>query len=152
MRATMLTMAVVLAASPAVAQTGDRAAIEAAAQTWLKHYEARDIDKLMTLFDDMPVVAINNRPALVGTQAVRGYFTGVFANTNSRMQLKIEDVRVMGKAAYLTSLYRLDGATKDGARTWSATGRSLLVYRKTPRGWLLAADMDNTTPDADSLK
>ena len=142
----------ILAPLPAFATENDRSKIEAAAAEWARLYEAQDLDKLMALYEPEAFVALNNQPALSGAKEVRAYFAKAFAASKGRMRLKIEDVQIHGPVAHLVSLFRLDGQSRDGQGNWTAVGRSLLIYRRTPGGWKILADIDNATPDASKLK
>lgn len=146
-RRLLMLLALFTSSMAAAAPADDRRAIEAATAEWIRHYEARDLDALMRLYEPDAFVALNNQPALRGVAAVRGYFAKAFAAPAGKFRLNIEDIQIHGPVAHLVSLFRLDGKTPDG-KTWSAVGRSLLIYRRTPGGWKILADIDNSTPDA----
>lgn len=147
-------LALLLALMPAILcarDTGrakDHVAIEAAANAWLDAYHARDLEKLMGLYEPDVVVALNNQPALKGKAAVRAYFAKAFASGSStRMMFRIEDIQTHGTTAHLVSLYRLD--LQNAGHSSSLLGRSLLIYKKgRDMRWRILADIDNATPDA----
>jgi len=136
-----------MAAPVAASEAQDRAAIERATQDWIAAYEARDLDRLMTLYEPDATVALNGEPAMRGVPAVRAYFARAFASPVGKFELNIEDIRIHGGVAHLVSLFRLTIPVADKPPV-VAVGRSLLIYKRAGAGWRILADIDNQTPDA----
>jgi uncharacterized protein (TIGR02246 family) len=149
MRNFMLVMAC-LWAWPALADS-DRQAILDHGHAWSQAYAARDLDRLMALYEPDAWVMLDGQPALKGRDAVRAYFAKAFATPagSNRIELAAEDVQIIGRLAELISLYRLTVQTDAASAPVVLAGRSLLLYRKGKDGrWRIWRDIDNSTPDA----
>ena len=57
-----------------------------------------------------------------------------------------EDIHVEGRMAVMVSKYWMT-AQMPGRPQVRSAGRSMLIYRRRGRDWLLWRDIDNTTPD-----
>lgn len=125
----------------------DEASIRAAADLWVQHYRAGDLDALMTLYDDAVIVALHGQPALYGKQAVHDYFASRIGTANVTFELDYERIEVHAKVAYLISKYWLRAVDSSGAE-YKDAGRSMLIYKQAGNGdWRIAADLDQATPD-----
>lgn len=126
-----------------------QAAIEAAADAWIKHYLAGDLDALMTLYTDNATVALHGQPILRGKAAIRAYFAARMGPGKVTFQILPEAMEIYGNRAHLISQYWMT-VTPPGAEepAWRDAGRSLLIYHRTEDGrWLLHVDIDQATPD-----
>ena len=130
------------------AAADDDGPIQAEGSLWAKHYKAGDLDALMTLYHDDVVVALHGQPALYGKAAVREYFSTRIGKADTEFELDYELEEIHGDIAYIISKYWLVAVNRESGDTYRDAGRSLLVYRKGPNGnWLIAADIDQATPD-----
>ncbi len=126
----------------------DAGPIQAEGSTWAKYYKAGDLDALMTLYTDDVVVALHGQPALYGKAAVREYFSTRIGKADTEFELDYELEEIHGDIAYIISKYWLIAVDRETGETYRDAGRSLLVYKRGPKGnWLIAADIDQATPD-----
>lgn len=126
----------------------DDGPIRAEGSLWAKYYTAGDLDSLMTLYTDDVVVALHGQPALFGKQAVRDYFASRIGKAETEFELEYEVERVEGDIAWIVSKYWLIAVDRATGTTYRDAGRSMLVYRRSADGrWLIAADLDQATPD-----
>ncbi len=122
--------------------------IRAEGSRWAEFYKAGDLDSLMTLYTDDVVVALHGQPALYGKDAVREYFSTRIGKADTQFELDYELEEVHGDIAYIISKYWLVATNRETGSTYRDAGRSLLVYKRGPGGeWLIAADIDQATPD-----
>ena len=122
--------------------------VQAEGSLWAKYYKAGDLDSLMTLYHDDVVVALHGQPALYGKAAVRSYFSTRIGKADTEFELDYELEEIHGDLAYIISKYWLIAVDRDTGETYRDAGRSLLVYKKGSNGnWLIAADIDQSTPD-----
>jgi len=121
--------------------------IQAAGSEWAKHYQAGDLDSLMTLYADDVIVALHGQPALYGKQAVRDYFSTRIGTSEVTFELDYEVEKVEGDIAWIISKYWLHSVNRETGFVYKDAGRSMLVYRKESGRWLIVADLDQATPD-----
>ena len=122
--------------------------IRAEGSRWAEYYKAGDLDALMTLYTDDVIVALHGQPALYGKEAVREYFSTRIGKADTEFELDYELEEVHGDIAYIISKYWLVATDRETGTTYKDAGRSLLVYKRGAGGdWLIAADIDQATPD-----
>ncbi len=121
--------------------------VRAEGSLWAEYYKAGDLEGLMTLYVDDVVVALHGQPALYGKEAVRDYFAPRIGKADTEFELDYELVEVHGEIAYIISKYWLHAVNKETGATYKDAGRSLLVYKKRQGRWMIAADIDQATPD-----
>lgn len=115
---------------------------------WIKHYKAGDLESLMALYTDDARVMLHEQPALVGKEAIRGYFETTMGKNDVDFQIDVERAEIIGDVAYLISKYWMTVTPPNGVEPWRDAGRSLLIYKKSDDGkWLIHADIDQSTPD-----
>lgn len=131
-----------------VADAADEQAVLAAADAWVEAYEARDLERLMTLYTDDAFIALHGQPSFAGKPAIRDYFERAFARAAGDFDIEVEEVAVHGDLAHVISKYWLEIIPHGTDRRFRDAGRSLILYRRGPAGdWLLYRDIDQATPD-----
>ena len=144
--ACVISLAFLAACSSGVAETGGP--VRAEGSRWAEYYKAGDLESLMTLYTDDVVVALHGQPALYGKDAVREYFSTRIGKADTEFELDYELEEIHGDIAYIISKYWLVATNRDTGTTYRDAGRSLLVYKRNVGGdWLIAADIDQATPD-----
>lgn len=145
---TLLLPAVIVLAGCVQDSVGQDGPVRAEGSRWAEYYKAGDLDSLMTLYTDDAIVALHGQPALYGKQAVREYFSTRIGTADTEFELDYELEEIHGDIAYIISKYWLVAKNNETGETYKDAGRSLLVYKRGPDGnWLIAADIDQATPD-----
>ncbi len=144
----LLFAATIIAAGCIQQGVGQDGPVRAEGSRWAEYYQAGDLDSLMTLYTDDVIVALHGQPALYGKQAVREYFSTRIGKADSNFELDYELEEIHGDIAYIISKYWLVAKDRETGETYRDAGRSLLVYKRGPDdNWLIAADIDQATPD-----
>jgi ketosteroid isomerase-like protein len=123
--------------APAVAtEAADRAAIEAAAQSWMTAYNAQDAERMVTMSTSDIVLLDPTMPAAKGAQAARE----ALQKSASRHQVTstTQEIVIKGDVAWRI------GALKQktpGART--STTQSLEIWERTDGQWKLRRQMSS---------
>ena len=138
-----LSVASAAPASPRSAQS----VIAEQADRWNAANAAGDWTRLRSLYADDAWLMTDKAPVAKGADAIVAYLrryrdqgaTVVF-------RFKPEDIHVEGLMAVMVSRYWMT-AQMPGRPQVRTAGRSMLIYRRSRRGWLLWRDIDNTTPD-----
>lgn len=146
--APLLLALIVTAAGCIQNSVGQGGPVRAEGSRWAEYYKAGDLDSLMTLYTDDAIVALHGQPALYGKDAVREYFSTRIGTADTEFELDYELEEIHGNIAYIISKYWLVARNRETGDTYKDAGRSLLVYKRGPNGnWLIAADIDQATPD-----
>jgi uncharacterized protein (TIGR02246 family) len=147
-RSILLALAALSVASAAPAAPRDqRAEVAAQADRWNAAYAAGDWTALRALYADDAWLMTDKAPATKGADAILAYLRR-YRDQGATVVFRFEpeDVRVDGRMAVLISKYWMT-AQMPGRPEVKSAGRSLLIYRRSGKRWLLWRDIDNTTPD-----
>lgn len=115
-------------------------------ESWLAAFNEKDIEGLLTHYDDETVYANANAPIIAGKQAIRERYSTAFASVQGTLKFKEEHAFIEeGMGLIIGKYYFEPGAD---AASEGGTGRVALVYRRQVDGsWGLLFDMDNDPPD-----
>jgi ketosteroid isomerase-like protein len=141
-----LAVLVLTVSGPALAGNAETE-VAAQADRWNAAYAAADWTALRALYSDDAWLMTDKAPAAKGPDAIVAYlrrFRDMGATVTFRFEP--ENVLVERRMAVMVSKYWMT-AQLPGKPAIRTAGRSILIYRKVGKGWLLWRDMDNTTPD-----
>jgi len=147
-RSLLVALAALTAASAAPAARRDDAAVIAAqADRWNAANAAGDWTTLRSLYADDAWLMTDKAPAAKGADAIVAYLRR-FRDQGATVAFRFEpeDIHVEGRMAVMVSKYWMT-AQMPGRPQVRSAGRSMLIYRRRGRDWLLWRDIDNTTPD-----
>ena len=122
--------------------------------SWLRAFNARDLEALIALYDSDSVYANAASPLMRGPEAIRPWFEGAFASTSTRALFREETLvpgedmcLIVGK--FFTQI--VDGQPEeDPEKASGELGRVALVLRRSEAGaWRIVFDMDNRPPDVE---
>lgn len=144
----LVAFAPVLVASAGPAEMrGDEAEVAAQADHWNAAYAAGNRAALRALYTDDAWLMTDKAPVAKGADAIVAYLRR-FRDRGATVTFRFEpeDVEVERRMAVMVSKYWMN-AQLPGKPAIRTAGRSILVYRRVGKRWLLWRDMDNTTPD-----
>ena len=147
-RTLLIALAALTVASAAPAAPRDAKAIVAEqGERWNALYAAGDWAALRALYTDDAWLMTDNAPAAKGADAIIAYLRR-YRDLGATVVFRFEpeDIYVERNMAIAISTYWMT-AQMPGRPAVRTAGRSLLIYRKSGRSWLLWRDMDNRTPD-----
>jgi len=124
---------------------GSIAAARATFLGWMKAFNDRDIDALMSYYDVNIVVRPATSSQVVGIEAVRAWLRSLLPSLTGTTMLYKEDFAFGGEdLAVLIGTFLFESSNGPGP-----AGRVALTYRRDGRGeWKLVFDVDNNPPDA----
>ena len=136
----------VASASPA-APRSPQSVIAEQADRWNAANAAGDWATLRSLYADDAWLMTDKAPAAKNADAIVAYLRR-YREQGATVVFRFEpeDIHVEGRMAVLVSKYWMT-AQMPGRPQVRTAGRSMLIYRRSGRGWLLWRDIDNTTPD-----
>ncbi|MCB9181844.1 MAG: SgcJ/EcaC family oxidoreductase [Flavobacteriales bacterium] len=123
--------------------TNDQIAIKELLFTYRDALNASSVDQVMPLYTTDGVFMPTGFPTAVGTEQVKGAYTGVFSMIQLNIEFYIDEVVVDGDHAFART-------TSQGTTLIHATGetvpeenRELFVLQRTEGGWKIARYMFN---------
>jgi len=109
--------------------TPDAQAIRQATTTLETAFNAKDVDKILSLYTDNSVFMPPNKPLLRGRGPLKGFYEGLLKGGSTDLKLTPEDVAGHGPLAYESGSYSMmNGPTHD-------RGKFLFVFRNMGGNW-----------------
>lgn len=107
----------------------------------------RRLAALRKLYTDNAWLMTDKAPAAKGADAIIAYLRR-FKDQGATIAFRFEPEHIVieGKLGILVAKYWMT-AQLPGKPAIKSAGRSMLIYKRKGKGWLLWRDMDNTTPD-----
>lgn len=124
-----LTLGVSACAGPKQEEFGaaDAAAIRKLDAEYVAAFNAKDIDKILTMYTENSVFMPPNAPTLRGTEPLKSFYKDLFARATD-LKMEAADVAGHGPLAYQSGAYSLAGTNRD-------RGKFLFVMRKMGENW-----------------
>lgn len=146
---TALLLALMLAASPVVAQTDDaevRAELAAVADAFSQAYMAGDVDAIAALYTEDAVLIPHGAREIRGMEAVRDFWAPREGVTIAHHKITSTRVEVFGDIATDFGTYVARGT--EGDEAWGPSyGNYLIVWKRGADGrWRMQLDMWNGRP------
>src|SRR4026208_935104 len=85
----------------------DQQAIRAATTTLETAFNAKDVDKILTLYTEKPVFMRPNKPRLRGRDSLKGFYEGLLNGGSKDLKLTPADVAGHGPLAYESGSYSM---------------------------------------------
>ena len=143
---TLLLLLSLALAQPALARD-QKAEIAAQGDLWNAAYSAGDWAALRKLYTDDAWLMTDKAPVARGADAIIVYLRR-FKDQGATVAFRFEpeDIAIEGTLGVLVAKYWMT-AQLPGKPAIHTAGRSMLIYKRKGKGWLLWRDMDNTAPD-----
>lgn len=127
-------------------QEQDIRAIEQLAADWRAGWHAGNVDALLALYADEPVLMPQGQPAVNGKPAIRRLYAEVFAHATIESESMLMEVETSGDWGYFWSVYKLRAIPKTGGPATQAEGKSLFVVKRARSGaWKISRLIDNSS-------
>ncbi len=124
----------------------DIEAIKRLAADWRSGWLAGDVDALLSLYADDPVLMPQGQPAVSGKDAIRPLYEAVLREVAITSEGTLMDVEASGDWGYFWSTYRLTATPKSGGERVESEGKSLFVVKRQADGaWRIARLIDNSS-------
>jgi ketosteroid isomerase-like protein len=116
-------------------------------ELWNQAYDRSDWTAMRALYTDDAWLMTDKAPLAGSADAIINYLRR-FKDMGAKVKFRFEneDVSIQGKLGVVVAKYWMT-AELPGRPAIKTAGRSLLIYKKQGKRWLLWRDMDNTTPD-----
>ena len=124
----------------------DILAIKRLAADWRSGWLAGDVEALLALYADEPVLMPQGQPAVTGKDAIRPLYQAVLNEVTIESESTLMEVEASGDWGYFWSTYKLTATPKAGGETIESEGKSLFIVKRQPDGvWKIARLMDNSS-------
>lgn len=129
-------------------QSKDVAAIKKLAKDWSTGWNRSDIETLLSLYTNDPILIPQGQPAVIGKKAIRARYKSFFKEFTVKGKGKIVEVAVSGDLGYFWSSYTLTATPKAGGDQIKGEGRSVfIVKRHDDNSWKIARLIDNSAQE-----
>ncbi len=127
----------------------DLEGIKKLALAWNTGWNNSDVEALLALYVDEPVLLPQGQPAIIGKEAIRSAYHAVFKDFIINGEGKVVLMESSGDLGYYWSNYILTATPKTGARSIISRGKSLFVLkRQMENSWRIACLMDNSDEES----
>jgi uncharacterized protein (TIGR02246 family) len=126
-------------------QREDVEAVNQLLQSWHKGWENSDINALLGLFTDDPVLMPQGQPVVKGMEAIRSLYEAFFETYSVKGECTVEDIEVSGDLGYIWVSYTLTATPKMEGEEINENSKSVfIVRRQAGNAWKIARLMDNS--------
>ena len=123
----------------------DLEAIKKIAMDWNAGWECGDVEALLALYEENPILMPQGQPAIIGKDAIRLLYQSVFKDFIIKGKGKVVEVEVSGNLGYFWSSYSLTATPKASGDPLTSKGKSLfIVKRQDDNSWKIARLFDNS--------
>lgn len=123
----------------------DLAAIKKIALDWNTGWDCANVEALLALYEDNPILMPQGQPAIIGKDAIRLLYQSVLKDFIIKGKGEVVEVEVSGNLGYFWSSYSLTATPKAGGDPINSKGKSLfIVKRQDDSSWKIARLIDNS--------
>lgn len=120
-------------------------AIEELAKDWSAGWEKGDVEALLSLYTDDPILLPQGRPQVIGKDAIRSEYQSLFREFTIKGAGEILEIEVSGDLGYFRSRYTLTAIPKAGGEQVAGKGKSIfIVKRRKDNLWKISRLIDNS--------
>jgi len=126
-------------------QSEDIAAIRQLAEDWRCGWLDGDVEFILSLYAEDPVLMPQEQPAIFGKENIRPLYEAVMKEVEFKSQYKVMDVEVSGNLGYFWCSYTLTATPKAGGKTLEVSGKYMCIVKRQKDGsWKITKLMDNS--------
>ncbi len=123
----------------------DLAAVKKLALNWSSGWDSGDVEALLDLYADEPLLLPQGQPVVVGKNAIRSLYQSVFEGYTIKGEGELVEVEIAGDWGYFWSRYSITATAKANGNTTTSQGKSLfIVKRQGDNSWKITRLIDNS--------
>jgi uncharacterized protein (TIGR02246 family) len=124
----------------------DIQAIKQLAADWRSGWLAGDVDALLSLYADQPVLMPQGQAVVTGKDAIRRLYEAVVKEVTIKSESTLMEVEASGDWGYFWSAYRITATPKAGGAVSESEGKSVFIVKRQPDGaWKITRLIDNSS-------
>jgi uncharacterized protein (TIGR02246 family) len=112
----------------------DLNAIRRLAFDWRTGWLSGDVDALLSLYGDDPIVLPEGQAALRGKDAIRSLYQAVLQDFAIKSESTLIECDASGDLGYFWTAYALTATPKRGGEPARSVGKSIFIVRREPGG------------------
>lgn len=121
------------------ARSGSAAMIRQIGNQWAEHWNAGDLDKVVTTYAPDAVYLPPHHEAVHGRDSIREYLQTPLAHGVSGLVFDVTYIKQSGNIAWDVGTYRMSVPQNDGTQR-EDHGKYLTVWKRAGTKWLITAD------------
>jgi uncharacterized protein (TIGR02246 family) len=123
----------------------DIAAIKQLAEDWRSGWLTGDVEFVLSLYAEEPVLMPQGQPPIFGKKNIRPLYEAVMKEVEFDSQAKVMDVEVSGNLGYFWCSYTLTATPKAAGQTIEVEGKYLCIVKRQEDGnWKITKLIDNS--------
>lgn len=120
---------------------------------WIKAYEGDDPDRVIDLYADDAVIAVQGRATVNGHKDIAALLRESFIRYDRKVTVRYDRTESSGSLAYVLGRSWITLAPRDGSPKAYLFGRFTVVLRHCTDGrWRIVIDIDQPSADVDPTK
>lgn len=130
-------------------QNDDVKAIRQLVQDWHNGWQDSDIESILSLFTDEPVLLPQGWPPVSGREAIHSLYQSFFEAFTVKGECHIEEVEVSGDLGYIWVNYTLTATPKAEGEPINEDSKTVFIVRRQPDNtWNISRLIDNSNRGA----
>ncbi|HET7832775.1 MAG TPA: SgcJ/EcaC family oxidoreductase [Gallionella sp.] len=125
-------------------QSESIAAIKQLAEDWRAGWLAGDVEALLALYADDPVLLPCGQPAVFGKEAIRAQHRPILRDYIFQSEQTLMEVEASGDLGYFWVTYRLTATPNAAGAPVQETGKALFIVKRERSAWKIARLIDNS--------
>jgi uncharacterized protein (TIGR02246 family) len=114
--------------------------------SWIKAFNAGNLEKLIRLYSSQVVLNPPGGQELAGREAVQAWIGDFFEHNRARQTRVTEEVQAFGDWAYLRGRFEIELSEKRSGPFETIRGAHLMIWKRDDaEGWLIYRDIWNLT-------
>ena len=123
----------------------DIAAIRKLAKDWSAGWDKGDVEALLSLYTDAPILLPQGQPPVAEKDAIRSQYLSLFKEFTLKGTGEVMEIEISGDLGYFWSCYTLTATPKAGGEQVTGKGKSVfIVKRQKDNSWKIARLIDNS--------
>jgi uncharacterized protein (TIGR02246 family) len=120
---------------------------------WVSAYEGDDPERVIDLYAEDAVVAVQGRATVNGRQDIAALLRNSFSVYDRKVSVRYDRAEVEGRWAYVYGRSWITLAPRDGSQATNLCGRFTVLLRLCDDGrWRIFIDIDQPSQDVDPAK
>lgn len=126
----------------------DIAAIRKLAKDWNAGWDKGDVEVLLSLYTDTPILLPQGQPPVAERDAIRSQYLALFKEFTVKGTGEVMEIEISGELGYFWIRYTITATPKTGGEQVSSKGKSVfIVKRQKDNSWKIDRLIDNSDSD-----
>lgn len=120
-------------------------AIRKLAEDWKAGWDKGDVEALLSLYTDDPILLPQGQSRVIGKDAISSQYRSLFREFSVKATGEVLEIEVSGDLGYFWSHYTLTAIPKAGGKQVTGKGKSIfIVKRQKDNSWKISRLIDNS--------